>query len=257
MQESSDTPPCETEWRKHLRSAERTKRCRRHTCPLGLQCSCVPIVLEQELVGLAKCVVGGEVPRARLDAAVGTLEVVIASFCHEYEGHLMRQELGALRESVDVLRQVKQPTLAAADDPAWTGQVSTQNNESVRAGGLIQQAQEYLKQRFPDSSLCLSDVATALGRNEKYLSHLFARQCGVRMRSYINGLRVRRACELLLQTPRTIEQISQDAGFLHTSHFRQAFRRSTGLTATKYRQIFYRSSDKATSARGVRTAQAC
>jgi AraC-like DNA-binding protein len=81
-------------------------------------------------------------------------------------------------------------------------------------------------------------IATALGKNEKYVTHLFAQQVGERMRTYITTRRVRRACELLLQTDRTIYQIACDSGFAHASHFRQSFRRTIGVTASEYRQIF-------------------
>ena len=65
-----------------------------------------------------------------------------------------------------------------------------------------------------------------------------AQQVGERMRTYITTLRVRRACELLLQTNRTIEQIASDSGFARTAQFRQSFRRTIGVTASEYRLIF-------------------
>lgn len=238
MRETPDTPPCETEWRRHLRFAEKTQRCRKHTCPLGLQCACVPVVLGDEVLGLAKCVVGSEVSAARFGYLVGILEVLISRSCHEFHVLRLREEVRALQTSVDLLRQAKKPNPpveATTDRSTAHGPTRIGSND---AQAVVSRALEFLDEHFAEGQLCLADVAGALGKNEKYISHLFARHVGVRMRTYITMLRLRRASALLLQTGRPIEQIAAEAGFSHVSHFRQSFRRSTGLTASKYRQIF-------------------
>jgi YesN/AraC family two-component response regulator len=112
------------------------------------------------------------------------------------------------------------------------------SDPSPIARTLIGQLLEYLNKHYAESDLSLSQVADAVDKNPKYVTHLFAQQVGERMRTYITTLRVRRACELLLQTNRTIEQIASDSGFTRTVQFRQSFRRTIGVTASEYRQIF-------------------
>jgi AraC-like DNA-binding protein len=97
---------------------------------------------------------------------------------------------------------------------------------------------DYLNEHFTDPALSLTEVARVIRKNEKYLAHIFAQQVGERMRAYVTALRIRRACELLLATPRSVEQVAREAGFRSTVQFCQLFHRNVGLTATEYRQVF-------------------
>jgi two-component system response regulator YesN len=96
----------------------------------------------------------------------------------------------------------------------------------------------YLDQHYTETGLSLKQTANAMGRNEKNLAHLFVQQIGQRMHAYITALRVRRSCELLLQTTQTIEQITLCSGFAHVAQLRQSFRRVVGVTPAEYRTIF-------------------
>jgi AraC-like DNA-binding protein len=222
--------PCEAEWRKHLRSAEEMHCCRMHICPLGLRCASLPIALGHELLGLAKFVSGQELPKERFRSLVGLLEALIARPCQKLHVLVLREEMHGLQVSVNQLREVKQPVLPTEHNIDLPATTETQT--------LISQVLDYLNAHYTDRDLSLDHVAGAVGKNEKYLSHLFVQQVGDRMRPYITTLRVRRACELLLQTSQTIDQIASDSGFAHTAQFRQSFRRTIGVTASEYRQVF-------------------
>jgi AraC-like DNA-binding protein len=209
-----------------------------HTCPLGLRCAGVPIVLDDELIGLAKFVSGSEIPRERFRSLVSLLEVLVARPCQELHVVLLREEIQTLHHSVNQLRRTKRlsgPTGGRDEMPLAQEEPS---DPSPIARTLIGQLLEYLNKHYAESELSLSQVADAVDKNPKYVTHLFAQQVGERMRTYITTLRVRRACELLLQTNRTIEQIASDSGFTRTVQFRQSFRRTIGVTASEYRQIF-------------------
>jgi AraC-like DNA-binding protein len=209
-----------------------------HTCPLGLRCGGVPIILGDELVGLAKFVSGPEIPKERFRSLVSLLEVLVARPCQDLHVVFLREEIQALQASVNQLRRAKRPgrpTGRSGDMPLTREEPS---DPSQNAQTLVGRILEYLNEHYADSTLSLSQVAEAVDKNPKYVAHLFAQQVGERMRTYITGLRVRRACELLLQTNRTIEQIASDSGFARTAHFRQSFRRTIGVTASEYRQIF-------------------
>jgi AraC-like DNA-binding protein len=113
------------------------------------------------------------------------------------------------------------------------------DNDGARSTqSLVSQVLDYVGDHYTDRNHSLDEVATALKKNEKYITHLFAQRVGTRMRVYITMLRVQRACMLLLQTNQTIEEIARESGFAGTPQFRKAFRRAIGVTATEYRQIF-------------------
>lgn len=238
LRETVQKSPCEAEWQKHLQFAERMGCCRIHTCPLGLRCACLPIAVGEEFLGLVKFVSPAGIPKKRFRSLVGLLEDLIARPCQELQVFLLREEIQALQSSVTRLRQAKRPAWPTRELPDLSATNDQVNGQSPQAQTLISQVLGYLNEHFADRELSLVQVACAVGRNEKYVSHLFTQQVGRPMRPYITSLRVRRACELLLQTSRTIEQIACDSGFASGVQFRQAFHRTIGVTASEYRQIF-------------------
>lgn len=230
--------PCEAEWEKHLQGTLKAQGCRIHTCPLGLRCASVPILLGDELLALAKLVSGPEISPERFRSLVDLLGALIARPCQELNVILLKERIEILQGSVNRLRRAKQPPWQTGNDddpPPADGQ---NNDGSLKAQTLIGQVLGYLSEHYTDSNLSLVQVAGAVRKNEKYVTHLFAQHVGERMRSYITVLRVRRACELLLQTSRTIEEIAHDSGFAGTTQFRRSFHSIIGVTATEYRQIF-------------------
>lgn len=230
--------PCEAEWRKHLRSAERTGGSRIHICPLGLRCAGIPIALDDELLGLAKLVCGPQTAEERFRSVVHLLEVLITRPCRELHVLLLREELHALQASVERLQRVKRPAWYRGTDMELSRAGTQSNHSHATAHTLVGQVLDYLNQHYTESQLSLAHVSHAVGKNEKYVAHVFVQEVGERMRTHIARLRVRRACELLLQTDRTIAEIALDSGFARPGQFRQSFHRLIGVAASEYRQIF-------------------
>ncbi len=230
--------PCDAEWQKHLQFAARMQGCRMHTCPLGLRCAGIPIALGDELLGLAKLVSGPETAKERFCSLVDLLEGLIARPCQDLRIVVLREEIHTLQGSVKRLRRAERTTWPTVDGVDTSTSRDRKNVQPPQVQTLISQVLNYLNEHYADNELSLVQVARAVGKNEKYVTHLFAQQVGERMRTYITTRRVRRACELLLQTSRTIDQIARDAGFAHTAQFRHSFRRIIGVTASEYRQIF-------------------
>jgi AraC-like DNA-binding protein len=230
--------PCDAEWRKHLRSAAGSESRRTHTCPLGLRCAGIPILVGDELLGLAKFVCGPELSKDRFHSLVSLLEALVARPCQDLHILLLQDEIQALQTSVDRLQRIRPlPHPAGREtDRAATEEETPEPLPQIQS--LIRHVLDYLGEHHADCELTLGQVAGAVGRNPKYVTHLFVQQVGERMRTYITTLRVRHACELLLHTGATVEQIARDSGFAHPAQFRQSFRRTIGVTASEYRQAF-------------------
>ncbi|MBI5837491.1 MAG: helix-turn-helix transcriptional regulator [Candidatus Eisenbacteria bacterium] len=158
--------------------------------------------------------------------------------CQDLDAHLLKEEIRALRASVNRLHQTRQPFRPVVETAGTREADARGDGKAVQLDSLISRILDYLHRQYADSDLSLVRVAKAVGKNEKYVAHLFARTIGERMRTYITRLRVRHACELLLQTDRAIQEIARESGFAHSAHFRQSFRRIVGVAASEYRGIF-------------------
>jgi AraC-like DNA-binding protein len=238
LRHATRPPPCDAEWRKHLDAGLSTSSGLRHTCPLGLRCACVPVLLGGELLGLAKFVSGPEISKERFRSAVDLLDLLVARPCQEMHNFFLREEIKSLHTLVNRLQRAKQPASVARRGPAPPAKSQPAPHLFDSHSRVIGEVLDYLGAHFTEPELCLTQVAAAVGKNKKYLAHLFAHQVGERMRAYITTLRVGRACELLLETRQKITQVARQAGFTNAVQFRQAFRLAMGVTATEYQQIF-------------------
>lgn len=99
----------------------------------------------------------------------------------------------------------------------------------------IQRACQYLEDHFADHDLTLGTVADQVGLSEKYFSTQFTKRCGCTFISYLNGLRLRYAQELLRSTDLKIYQVSDRAGYNSIEHFTHIFKKNLGISPKDYR----------------------
>ena len=86
----------------------------------------------------------------------------------------------------------------------------------------------------PDQSL-LDETAHALGYSKSYMCRRFSEEVGMRILNYITMLRMDKAKELLLNSDRSIHQISTLLYFNDVPRFCKMFKKYTGVTPTQYR----------------------
>lgn len=69
-----------------------------------------------------------------------------------------------------------------------------------------------------------------------YLSALFKQETGFTLIDYINTQRVKRAAHLLASTNRSVADIAEEMGILDVNYFAKVFKRTYGVTPTRYRR---------------------
>lgn len=96
---------------------------------------------------------------------------------------------------------------------------------------------DYVKQNIT-KPLQVSDVAAYFNYNESYLSHFFTSVAGLPLKQLILNLKVDAANILLVDTNKTISEISDELSFSSAQHFVKVYKKKTGLTPTAYRNAF-------------------
>ena len=104
-------------------------------------------------------------------------------------------------------------------------------NESTVNSDLM----EYI-QKNCELHLTVEHLAEKCSYNPSYFSRLFKQYAGVTFSEFLCDCRLRRACELLLETDLPIEKIIVKSGFSDRTNFFKLFSKKTGTTPLKYRK---------------------
>ena len=100
---------------------------------------------------------------------------------------------------------------------------------------IIDEISAFIQEHYMDADLSLAKVADRFHVSESYLSFTFKAQKGTNFFSFVEGLRINRAKELLRQTSLKISDIAEQVGYASANSFCRAFKRSTGESASNYR----------------------
>lgn len=88
---------------------------------------------------------------------------------------------------------------------------------------------------YRDAELCVGDLVKRMDTNASYFYYFMRDVMDSSFSDYVNGYRVEEAKELLSKGEK-IDYIVAKVGFNSDNTFRRAFRRSTGLTPSQWRQ---------------------
>ncbi len=83
--------------------------------------------------------------------------------------------------------------------------------------------------------LVLKELAVMYNMNSNYMSSIFKKILGKGFSDYLTEVRLNHACDMLMNTKMSINEIAQESGFENSSYFYRVFKNAFGVTALKYR----------------------
>lgn len=86
-------------------------------------------------------------------------------------------------------------------------------------------------------SITIAEIAASVGVHSMHLARTFRRFFNCSPAEYLRKCRVELAANLLLNSEKTIVDIALTTGFTDQSQFTQSFKKSTGITPAKFRQM--------------------
>ena len=99
---------------------------------------------------------------------------------------------------------------------------------------LLREILAYIQGNFRDECT-LSGLSRAIKYDMSYLSKFFKAQVGISFSSYVNQVRIAHACYLLLNTDKTVIQVSHECGNVSLRTFNRNFIEQMGCTPSEYR----------------------
>ena len=95
---------------------------------------------------------------------------------------------------------------------------------------------EYLSEHYAEP-LSLKTLSGRLGYAPQYLSNLFHKESGMSLSTYLQRLRVEKACVLLSDDRLRIAQIAQKVGYGDLKHFNSVFRQYKNMSPREFRTL--------------------
>jgi len=91
-----------------------------------------------------------------------------------------------------------------------------------------------------DKNIDLDTISKKFDFNKDYLSRMFKRNLGISTLNYINGMKIKKAKELLLSSEAKVKEIAYSLGFNDEKYFMKLFKKYENLTPSQYRNAFYK-----------------
>lgn len=99
---------------------------------------------------------------------------------------------------------------------------------------LVEKIMEITEESFSSASLSISEIATALSYNPKYVSHVFKQRMGINYSEYLTKTRIKHAISLLDFGIDSIKNVALLSGFTDPLYFSNVFKKHMGVSPSQY-----------------------
>lgn len=102
---------------------------------------------------------------------------------------------------------------------------------------VIGEAKDYIQEAYADPMLNVDLLAEKFNYSPNYFSKLFKNLTNYFISDYIKQVRLAKAQELITGTEMSISDIANQVGFPNSNYFYVLFKKETGLTPSRYREL--------------------
>ncbi|HWT74007.1 MAG TPA: response regulator [Mobilitalea sp.] len=105
----------------------------------------------------------------------------------------------------------------------------------INAKNKIKLGIKYIQDNY-NRDIAINELAEKFAISPNYFSTVFKRETGQTTVNYIKDLRLKKACEYLVNSNKSIVDISKEVGYEDSQYFFRVFKKATGLTPLEYRR---------------------
>jgi len=100
---------------------------------------------------------------------------------------------------------------------------------------LIDDITAYVKERL-DQKITLNEVAAHFNFTPNYLGQLFKAETNSLFSDFVNELRMKRVCELLMEPTKKVYEIAEQVGYKNIIYFNRQFKQHMGMSPGEFRK---------------------
>lgn len=101
---------------------------------------------------------------------------------------------------------------------------------------IVEEIQRYVREHYAEHGLSLEAAAEQAGYSSGYVGKLFKSMTGTGFNDYVTNVRMERAKTLLAETNDSVAQIGEKVGMYNVPYFTTLFKKTYGITPSKYRE---------------------
>lgn len=107
--------------------------------------------------------------------------------------------------------------------------------EEPRTDPMLQRVMQFVEENIANSDVNVGDMASAAAVSRSGLQRKVKQAMGITPQDLLREARIKRACQLLRQTDKTVAEVAYACGFSDPKYFSRSFKQSTGLSPTEYK----------------------
>ena len=107
---------------------------------------------------------------------------------------------------------------------------------SPEDNAFMQKLTNFVAEHMGDSNVGVQDIADATATSKSSLNRKMHQLLGVTPADFLREARMKRACEMLMTTTKSMTTIAYACGFSDPKYFSKSFKASMGLTPKEYRE---------------------
>lgn len=101
----------------------------------------------------------------------------------------------------------------------------------------------YIEEHFAED-ITVEELAGRIPLSKSYFMNCFKKATGMATIEYITQMRIKHACEQLVESDKTIMQIAFESGFRNLSNFNRLFKKNVGYSPADYKKRISKGSRK-------------
>ena len=117
------------------------------------------------------------------------------------------------------------------------GFIYDQQLTQTRYADIIRPALQYIEDHFAEE-LTVDELAGLIPLSKSYFMYCFKKATGIGTIAYATQIRIKKACELILNSDKPITQIAFECGFHNLANFNRLFKKNTGYSPLDYKKTF-------------------
>ncbi len=114
--------------------------------------------------------------------------------------------------------------------------IQTTGDIDINSKNKIKLSIKYINDNY-NQDIAINELADKFNMSPNYFSAVFKRETGQTTVNYIKDLRLKKACDYLIHSGKSVVEISKEVGYEDSQYFFKVFKKAIGQTPLQYRKL--------------------